>query len=121
MKTIIFFTKDEVPDVNEQAALDALVPLTEPPFRVLVQNSTIPNAYGAGPLIPDYVMGEVPELDEYEELDVFDPDAPPAPETLLANQAVVYDTQEIELESGDTAKFTVVDGVVTDIEITPAE
>lgn len=117
MKTILFFTAGMYPTVAEKAKIAKLNALAELPYTVKVLDGSQSAAYGNGNVDGDYYAGTVPAAykDEDEEplKPLFDPDAPPAAPTLPATQAVVANTQVLELDGGGTVTLTVANNVIT--------
>lgn len=119
MKKIIYFTAGAVVTSGEKADIAALNALAEPAYQVQVSNgSVLPNlgkTDEGGNVIEasDYVAGTIP--DDYEGIDVFDPDAPPPPD-VGTDKAIVADAQVLTLGE-ETFTFTIEDGEITAIAV----
>lgn len=94
MKKVLYFTAGPIPTPQEQADIAALRTLAEPAYEVGVRNGAANAQFGTGRNEPaDYAAGVIPT--EYNALDEFDVDAPPAPDTLPDTQTVVTDGQKV--------------------------
>lgn len=114
MKKVIYFTAGDKPTTGEQAEIDALNALAALPYNVVVRNGARSTAFGAGIEAADYVAGTIPTAyNDAETYPVFDPDAPPAPDTLPATQAVVSDAQVLDTDDGGTVTLTIAGGAIT--------
>lgn len=115
-KTLLYFTASAVATADELADIKALDVLTKAPFDVRVMNAEVADNMGVDPatskpiLRPaDYAEGAVP--DAYSEL-------PKLGINLPFGAALVLNGDEIEI--GDTTyRFTVFDGVITNVEVLP--
>jgi hypothetical protein len=113
---IMYFTAASVLTPEEKAEIASLMPLTAPPYSVVVRDATASPNFGYGPEATDYVMGTtIPAA--YEDVPVFDPDdlpgeLPELPEGYeyyaVASQVAVYSEDEIFV-SGDVTTQTVGD------------
>lgn len=117
---IMYFTAGMQPTETEQEEIDALMPLIEPRFEVVVRRGDGVGTmnYGAGVEATDYVAGSPPApYDDPDDYPVADPENPPTglPET----QTIVNDGDALEIAvTGtytDTVTFTVEGGVITAI------
>jgi hypothetical protein len=117
-KKIIYFTAGAVATVGEKADIAALNALCVPAYSVNVSNGSVAphlGNSGGSPILEasDFVAGTVPE--GYEEVDVIDPDAPPAPD-VGDTRAVIEDDQVITIGAA-TYTFTIAAGVITAIVV----
>lgn len=113
---ILYFTAGAVPTTEEKADIAALESLVAPAYLIGVRAANANPSYGAGAEQTDMVAGSPPLTgvgEAYEETPVFDPDS------ALEGFATILDGQEIVIAGTGTFAFTVVDGAITDIVLTP--
>lgn len=110
---VIYFTADDVPNPSELLELQAIIQphLIEAPITVSTRN-----AKHAASMTEecDFVAGDVPDIEPYNEIAEFDPETFTPP--VGTNQAVVTDGLELTI-GASTYTFTVEDGEITAIAV----
>lgn len=122
-KKIIYFTAGSAVTSDENADIAALNALAAPAYSVQVANASVPPNLGKTPteeggdvvrlMDCDFVAGTIP--DDYDDIAVIDPDAPPLPD-VGDDHAVIADDQVLTI-GAETFTFTVVDGEITAIAV----
>lgn len=112
-KKIIYFTAGSSPTAGELADIAALNSLAGPEYVVNVSNGAVDSGLGTIEA-SDYAAGTIPG--DYSAVDVFSIANPPRPASMIATQAVVYDTQALVIGT-TTYTFTVAGGVITAIGV----
>lgn len=127
-KKIIYFTAGSVVTPGEAADIEALNALAVPTYSVQVANASVLPNLGQMPNpdpepedpanVPilmdcDFVAGTIP--DDYDAIDVIDPDAPPAPD--VGSDRAVVANEEVLTIGAETFTFTIVDGEITAIAV----
>jgi hypothetical protein len=118
-KRILYFTSGIAPTTGQAAEIAKLIAITPAAFEVLILNGQQTSAKKR--VAADYVAGAIPPTYRDGGIDsgtslytIIDPNNPPAPNTLPATQAVVYNGQVISY-GGHTYTFTVAANAVTAI------
>lgn len=112
---VLYFIAGVAPTVGEAADIASLEAVARP-YDIQIRSLIGSPLYGDKIEASDFVAGTVP--DEYEEVDVLDPDA--LPEIgVEANQIVLTDGDDLDITAGNVV-FDVTDSVLTGVLTTDA-
>lgn len=119
-KKVLYFTAGDVPTPQETAEMAAIKATTATAFTFGARSRIQSQAFGAGPEECDFVAGTPPSGLPWSGKPVFNPAAPPRPDTMLPIQTVVTSGQAVTgvtltgtAGAGKTMTLTIVAGVVT--------